>query len=318
MRSFLENNFSLGYLSEKLNYDTSFDGFGSLPPPPKPIIGVEESGPDCANGYKLGDTDEYQNCAKICEGAQYEYKFITRHVSINGVEIYGSWCLPKPIAQCNLNTSRAIIGPTGYQCITAFPELLGGSTGNEIVGCTPQHKFIDNKTMNVYNKFTPTNIVINDINEMYGSKFRYECFAENNKYAAVSDKIGSRFDYDVNVCSSFDETGFFDRGTGHCICQVTNPPERKYDVCTTCTSGFEIIDEHLPQHGSMYGYSHGIHCVDPLNAGYYESRRSGRPCGIHTIERIRRNGQSYGCERALVNATTSYTPSVLEYIQNTI
>ncbi|ABQ08826.1 per-os infectivity factor 2-like protein [Glossina pallidipes salivary gland hypertrophy virus] len=336
-------NFTLEYIESGINASTDFDGFGQLPP----ISTTTNSQIDCSNGYYLGPNEMSiieAKCNIKCQDADdlYQYKYIDEDskIIINKKRLKsGSWCIPKPLAKCNLNTSYAIRGPSTYQCISAFPELLGGTTGNEIIGCAPHHSFVDLKDNIIYTKYIPNNLIMNDLEEqLEGGEKRYKCFYDDKRYTPL-DKlgIGSRFDLEINACSSFEPHGnnYYDPVNKCCKCDYNQVVGDGYikpsiiekvnvsPLCSKCTSGYQVIDEDNPQDGSRHGVSVGIDCVDPANAPYFQTIMPGvLPCGTVTLLKIRQDNQNLpddqqitsGCQRSLVMASNTYSPELLQRV----
>lgn len=321
--SWTTNNFSMKYLMQNLNYATDLDGFGGLPP----IVNFDPensvSNVNCQQGFFLGLEDighieGAQKCESVCQSGDYDYKFIEQNgIFVNNKEIRGAWCLPKPISRCNLNTSNAFIGINRYECITKFPQLLGGSSGNQIIGCGPDNSFYDMLNEQTYSKYIPSNLVINDLDErMPNGEYRYQCKFNKNEYVSLENTgLGSRFDIEKNICTTFNSPGILDFKTLTCKCDnnfnVDNDPNKP---CTDCTSGFGIIDEDRKQYGSRYGYSIGTNCVHPDRVTHSESLLSVMPCGLSKMLNFKEN-QKTSCLRTLVLATNTYTPEMLEKIE---
>lgn len=277
------------------------------------------------------------NCNEICLGGsedQFQFKYIdTNHriVSANRKVLpVGGYCLPKEVALCNLNVSYALTGINSYECRTAFPQLLGGITGNQIIGCAPFNSFIDRKRNVSHVQYVPPNFRIDDIDEkLSNGSFRYVCqIPEDVQYHDMASMgLGSRFQLTANSCSVFDRSGKFDLQTHKCLCpniknsasifkhnqENTSTSQNSFEhPCTSCTSGYGIVDETYPQHGSKYGVSIGVDCVDPLNSSYIQALNSKIPCGLKTLTKIRDQKVNNGCLRGLVLATGSYSPPMLQ------
>lgn len=318
-RAWAKNNFSLDYLSQQLNYDTDLDGFGGLPLAHNyDSSGSADLEADCSAGYFIGDEDlgassGQELCNQTC--GESEYKFVSAAgIYINSKEIRGAWCLPSSVARCNLNTSNAFVGLNRYQCVSKFPQLFGGQYGNEIIGCGPSFAFSDMLAERTYSNFIPTNLVVSDLDQRLpdGSP-RYVCKYNKTKHVDLANTgLGNRFDLETNVCAIFDSAGELDKEK--LVCQCPNNNFFKNDPqmpCSRCTTGFGIVDEDKRQKGSRYGYSLGIDCVHPVTAGYTESAMAKVPCGVSTLTRFIKD-KTTGCMRALVLATNTYSPPMLE------
>lgn len=298
--SWLRNNFSLEYIKSNLNYDTDMSGFSNLPK-----INFEETDEftGCVDAVFLGLADIYENCAERCRSTDYYYTYIDpkKSVVVNGKSLVGAYCLPKEIAKCNLNTSFAVVGLNGYKCISKFPILLGGSSGNEIVGCR-NGRLRDGLENLIYQDHVPYNIYIDDVDEkLQDGSFRFSCDVDKDNIK-LPETIASRFEYATNVCTLLDPDGKVDVKTGKCTCDnyLNNDPE---SICTRCTSGWGIDTN---QHGSRYGYTVARDCFDPNNVTYLETRFVKVPCAPETLKR------GLKCERGTLLITNSYTPQTMQ------
>lgn len=333
-----QNNVSLEYLNRNAYSIIDNDGFAGLPIPFKynKISGTTK----CNDGIYLGPVDQINNsrsvdCNDVCggDGRTYEYKFIDSHHKIiinNRVLERGAWCLPSEIAKCNLNISYALSGINQYQCVTAYPELFGGSVGNRIIACSPFNSIIDRKRKKIYSQYIPPNFSIDDIDELLDDgSFRYQCYIPDDNYRNLADfGLGNRFQLMPDSCGIFESSGKLSLDLRSCTCPEIvgqqllknefldgNNQTNQIRPCSKCTSGFGIVDENLPQVGSKYGISIGLDCVDPTNATYLESENSRMPCGLRLLKKIRNNNQSRGCQRAMLNASGSYSIETLERLR---
>lgn len=339
--SWRQTNFSDNYLEQSLPYGTDVSGFDGLPNFDNAdiLLGHATNNQEtCENGYYIGIKEATNvNCTKICNSTnkkQFIYKYINSNdVIINNNYLRkGGWCLPTTLARCNLNISTAVKSLGHYECISKFPQLLGGQYGNDIIGCAPIYKFNDNLKNITYNGNVPSSLTIGDIDEKLpnSNEFRYTCNT-NNQFNTFSERpdLGNRFQMFYDSCNFFDAAGKM--VSSKCVCsnklskQVVKPllENQQHDteeICSTCTSGYEIIDENYPQFGSKYGVSIGINCVDPERIEYYKSmsiQTNGViPCGVKTLTRLRESNSNlkYGCHRALLNVTNSYTPEMLQIL----
>lgn len=316
------NNFSMKYLMQNINFATDLDGFGGLPPVPN-FDKDNENSDKCYQGYyigmeDLGQTEGTELCRNVCDSGDFDYKFIDKSgIFVNKKEIRGAWCLPKPISRCNLSTSNAYIGINRYECITKFPQLLGGQYGNQIIGCGPDNTFMDLLEDQTYSKYIPTNLIINDLDErMPNGEYRYICkFKSSDYFSLEKTALGGRFDMEVNSCAIFNSPGTLDIKTLTCKCDNNfNLNDDPNMPCTNCTSGFAVIDEDRKQSGSRYGYSMGRNCVHPARVTHHESLLSTIPCGMSKVVSMQET-QRTGCQRTLVIATNTYSPEMLEKIE---
>lgn len=343
--SWRKTNFSEDYLSQNLPYGTDMSGFSGLPDFSKgdQLIGqAANSQETCENGFYVGFQEMTDvDCAKICNAtssSQFTYKYITSdNIIVNNQYLRrGGWCLPTSLSRCNLNISTAVKSLGRYECVPKFPALLGGPYGNDIVGCAPTYEFRDNLKKIIYSRNVPSTLIIGDLDEkLVGTNdYRYTCNTnldgdQFDTFEARPD-LGDRFQLHYNSC------GFFDSGGklvgDKCECSQTtsnNIVKPLYDgekiyqmqsICSTCTSGYEIIDEKFPQYGSRYGVSIGVNCVDPELVEYYKTLMIDMngilPCGMNTLLNLRENNSTthYGCHRALLNVTNTYTPEMLQRI----
>lgn len=337
--SWRKTNFSDVYLKQSLPYSTDLSGFDGLPNFSKgdQLIGqvADES---CENGYYMGIIEMTDvNCTQICNSTndnQFQYRYINdNNIIINNHYLRkGGWCLPTSLARCNLNISIAVKSLGKYECISKFPSLFGGQYGNDIIGCAPVYKFQDNLKKIIYSSTVPSTLVIEDLDEKLpnSNDFRYTCMTTDQfgTFVERSD-LGNRFQLFYDSCRFFDPDGKLIRNKCKCsttkINQIVKPlfANQTYDmepICSTCTSGYEIVDENFPQYGSKYGVSIGINCVDPERIEYYKSlsieMNGVIPCGFKTLTNLRESNSDiyYGCHRALLNVTNSYTPEMLQLI----
>lgn len=317
------NNFSMKYLMQNMNYATDLDGFGGLPPVPNFDKDNANNDDLCHQGYyigmeDLGHTEGTELCGNVCGSGDFDYKFIdTNGIFVNKKEIRGAWCLPKPISRCNLSTSNAYIGINRYECITKFPQLLGGPYGNQIIGCGPDNTFMDILEEQTYSKYIPTNLIINDLDERLPTgEYRYKCkFKSNDYFSLEGTTLGGRFDIEVNSCAIFNSPGTLDLKNLTCKCENNfNLNDDPNLPCTNCTTGFGVIDEDRKQMGSRYGFSLGRNCVHPGRVSHHESLLSMIPCGMSKLISMKTD-QKTDCHRTLLIATNTYSPEMLEKIE---
>lgn len=298
-------NFSEDYVMAGLGFTQAISAFATLPDInfKKSHNTDEMTRAMCTDGLYLGATDTYVDCTERCGHNDYEYKYINANekVVIQKRELNGAYCLPKAATRCNLNTSLAVVGLDGYQCISKFPALLGGASGNEIVGCDSR-KLFDSVTNKTYVNMIPTDLIITDVDEQVNGVYRFMCVRDKNTIN-VKSTYGSRFETEVNMCNLLDESGTLDATTGKCICD--HYMDREGTICSSCTSGWDVTNN---QHGSKYGFTAARNCVDPLTENDIMSNIVRFPCGQATLDA----GKS--CERGLLNITNTYTAQTLENI----
>lgn len=336
-----KTNFSENYLSQSLPYGTDISGFAGLPDFSRndQLLGAAtDSTERCENGFYIGSKEMTNvDCVSTCNATsskQFSYKYITKNnVVINNQYLRkGGWCLPTSLARCNLNISTAVKSLGHYECVSKFPKLLGGPYGNDIVGCAPKYEFSDNLKKLTYANNVPSTLVIDNIDEKLpnSNKYRYTCNTGNQfSTFELRPDLGNRFQLFYDSCSFFDSGGKM--VNNKCDCSALILPHhvkplmvgQKSDmegICSTCTSGYEIIDEKHPQMGSRYGVSIGLNCVDPETIEYYKTMyiemNGVLPCGTKTLTDMRLNGNTsnYGCHRCLLNVTNTYTPEMLQRI----
>ena len=340
-------NFSEDYLSQNIPYTSDISGFAGLPDFSKgdQLIGqAADTQETCENGYYVGNREMTNvNCTKICNATnteQFAYRYITsNNIIINNKYLRrGGWCLPTNLVRCNLNISIAVKSLGKYACISKYPKLLGGQYGNDIIGCAPKYEFRDNLKKIIYSHNVPSTLTISDLDEklINTNEYRYTCNIdsdENNsgKFSTFSERpdLGNRFQLYYDSCSFFDEDGKMINNKCQCTQAVANnvikplfegQTKDMENICSTCTSGYGIIDEKYPQYGSDYGVSIGVNCVDPVRIEYYKTlgveMNGVILCGLKTLKNLRENegSKNYGCHRALLNVTNTYTPEMLKRI----
>ncbi len=289
---FRQNNFEQAYINTNLEYTTDLSGFGTLP-----NLKFREE-PLCGDVVYLGAEDVYQNCSEKCNSGLYEYVFIDGKVILNGKKLRGAYCLLKSIAKCNLNTSTAYIGNDGYKCISNFPELLGGESGNLIIGCNGVLR--DALYGLEYNQNIPNNLKITSLDERLSNGFyRFTCGGDDN--IEFPNTLGTRFDIAENICNKLDPKGTVNRTHFICSCDryINNDPTK---ICSTCKSGYA---SSVDIEGAKYGYTFGRDCV-PLSEYGVMSKYVRFPCGPKT------NLKGDKCEHALLLASSSYSPPRLQ------
>lgn len=306
--AYYSSNFSEEYLKSRLNFDTELTGFERLA-----NVKFDESGSPstgCEYGLYLGAVDKWQDCKLNCKSYDYEYYFIdSANIHVNNRRLRGAYCLPKAVTKCNLNTSIATIGLDGYKCLSNFPELLGGPSGNEIIGCKSR-KLKDNMFNSIYTDFIPPNLVVNNVDELFDGKYRFECVMQPN-HIALPAELGSRFETDLNLCGLMDDNkGKFDSATGKCKCDNYIGNDEN-SMCTDCTSGWSVGTPYNA-HGTNYAFTIGRDCSHPDTASNNISQFVRIPCGISTLSAMQANPDKKPCEKGLVYATNTYTPPALE------
>lgn len=288
-----KHNFSQKYIDSGLEYTGELDGFESLPQ-------LEfDTAPTCSEFIYLGSENIYMDCSKKCNSERYEYKYIDKQqdVVIDNRRLYGAYCMIKAIAQCNLNTSQALVGPDGYKCVTKYPNIFGGVTGNTIVGCNGILN--DHLLGHTYEYTIPSKLNMSDINEkLPNGKYRFTCKDDLIPYPP---ELGTRFDVDANVCNALDPLGKFENYKCECTRYVNQDTG---SICSSCRDGW-AKSNGLP--GESYAPTIGRDCINPFQSSHLD-RFIQFACGPSTI------AQNKTCEHALVNVTNTYMPHTLEKI----
>lgn len=341
IKTWSESNFSNKYLSQDLDYYNDITGFDGLPniSHDDQLIGrIADSQDVCADGFYMGSIQMVNiDCTHVCSAtnsSQFTYKFISENnIVINNRYLRrGGWCLPSSLARCNLNISIAVKSVGKYECISKYPRLFGGLYGNDITGCSPLYEFKDNLKKITYSQSVPSTLVIQDLDERLPNslEYRYACNT-NKQFASFLDaNLGDRFNLHYNSCNFFDTDGHIKNQKCECTNKIAPHNlikplmlDQNYtmeSICTTCTSGYGIVDEQNAQYGSKYGISIGVNCVDPEHIEYYKTyyieMNGVLPCGVHTLSKIREERVHYGCQRALLNITNTYTPQMLQLIDD--
>lgn len=298
-------NFNEEYIKSGFNYDRSIDPFKTLP-----VLQFNNTEEDideftgCGRtGVYIGSVDVFYDCKGRCKSDDYEYIFLDKNTNIivNNKRLSGAYCLPKSFTRCNLNTSFAVVGLNDYQCITKFPTLLGGSSGNEIIGCSSGRLF-DGLLKKEYVHYIPNNLFIeNEDERLVDSSFRFSC-VDDSKYKMVDlpKTVASRFETSIDPCGILG-TGSFNFSRNECDCSQLTAS----GICTDCKSGYGYGDSYTT-HGANYAVSIGRDCVDPSKATHVETRFVTVPCGVDSIEKNSK------CERGQLNISSSYSPMALE------
>lgn len=133
------------------------------------------------NGYRLGDTDVWQDCEVVCSSADVDYRFFDDNDGTNG-GVYvgrlqvrkGAYCVPTAAAQCNTRTSLLLYAYNGWTCI---PQISGftGEGGNTISMC--DGRIWDRGTGTVYDKYIPSNLVFQSFynDKLSDGTYRFAC-----------------------------------------------------------------------------------------------------------------------------------------------
>lgn len=297
------SNFSIEHINNNLDYPLGLSGFEALPK-----LDFEVSGePICGDALYLGSSDVYEDCSAKCSSGDYEYKFLEKNhnIIVNNKKLAGAYCLTKPAARCNLNTSVAIIGLDGFKCVSRYPGILGGESGNLILACNGS--IYDKLTHTRYDTYIPNNLTLTSFDEkLENGDYRFICVDTVDNHAAMvlPKTVSKRLESDVNVCGLLEPTGSFDESSESCKCfQHINGDTS--NICSSCVSGFAVKSE---LHGSKYGLTVARDCIDPTTASHTLTQYVQMPCGEKTLQR------SGTCQYALLLATTSYTPMALENI----
>lgn len=276
---------------------------------------------NCQVGKYLGPTlDHNVTCRDLCGSGSYETIYLNQQrANEMSSDKYtyrpGYWCFPEAVEKCNLSTNLLLVSESEtIQCVNRFPQVLNN---NKIIGCNPTNQIVDRLTHTIYSEYIPSTLTVTNLDELLDDgTFRFMCNRDDKTFAPFN---GNRFFTIENKCNiladsqSTSKPPQFKHGNISCACDnfLMNDDDL---ICTDCTSGFGIVDEHYPQEGSEYAYSLGLTCVDPNHDNYALSLNAALPCGIKTLERIREEGKPTGCMRAIVDATNTYSPSTLAKI----
>lgn len=246
-------------------------------------------------GYRyLGPDDSYTNCSELCDSNDYTYKFITdkQNFIVNGKKLVGSYCIKNGYSKCNLNTSQVVVSKTGYACISKFPQILGGESGNQIIVCNG--KLYDRLTDETYVNFIPNNLFFTSVDEtLIDGQFRFECDNADDTIP-VPPSLGTRLERDKNLCNSLDAAGIYDETTFTCKCTEYLPN----GICSKAREGFGVATEIA---GSRYAYTVSRDCIDIFDPEFNELQKTLFPCGPKNLK----------VENALINITNTYHPATL-------
>lgn len=284
-------NFKDGTILTNIDLGEGLNGFENL----------KNIGSFGCGGFKfLGYNDSYMDCASICDSNDYRYRFIndSQTFVIGTTRLRGAYCLKSAYAKCNLNTSLAVVGKFGYNCITKFPQLLGGESGNEIIVCDGKIK--DNLVNQIYERFVPNNLFMTDVDEKVPGTnlFRFTC-ADEKDTVELPPTIATRFEREINPCILLDKFGKYNQETFKCDCinHIDNDPEK---TCSGTREGFGVPTSIK---GSKYGYNLARDCIDIFTDEYNPSQRFITfPCGEKNLR----------VENALIDVTNTYSPIALE------
>ena len=223
-------------------------------------------------------------------------------------------------------------------CVSRFPELLGGISGNQIVGCSPTYSFKDMLLGKIYTEIVPSTLVIGDLNaKLENGDYRFVCNYDSLYMTAEKlPTLGNRFTLLYNVCNFFDVGGFMENYSCNCSSASENDSITKSIVfdndgekektmklgCSLCTSGYGVSRTGFTDNviGYNHGVSVGINAVDPSTIEFYKTTNSELngllPVGKNILLRMR-NGEikeNYSCMRTLLPVTNTYTPELLQVI----
>lgn len=253
-------------------------------------------------GYKfISNKNEYCDCSKVCDSNDYVYKFFSKtdDFIVGNKKLFGGYCIKQAYAKCNLNTSHAIIGKGGLVCISKFPEMLGGESGNQILVCNGKVK---DRLLDVeYTTYFPNNVFMTGIDEkLSDGTFRFECFDSENTIPLPSN-VGTRLEREENPCSLLDPLGKFNPVSMKCEC-VNYLNNDEDGICSGTREGYGIVRK---QRGSRYGVTLGRDCIDIKRQDYHPAQKLVHfPCGPKNLT----------VEHAIMQITNTYSPRALENI----
>lgn len=295
VRGWYNNNFAEKYIDSGLEYTDGISGLENLPK-----LDFDNEPPLCYEILYLGPDDIPTDCSSRCGSAEYEYIFVDKDHTfvVNKIRLQGAYCILKERAKCNLNLSVALIGDDGYKCISKFPQVLGGESGNMILAC--DGKLEDRLLRKTYVSVVPSNLNISNFDEILeDGSYRFAC--PDNHNLRFSPTIIQRLETITNVCSIIDKKATMNIQL-ECQCTVG---QGIGGTCTLCPSGF---GKSYDAHGAKYGYTIALDCVDPTRATLEESKHVKWACGEKTLQ------EQKTCTFAVVNGTNTYSPMALENI----
>lgn len=254
-------------------------------------------------GYKyLGPDDQYCDCVDLCDSHDYIYKFITseQNFIVNNQKLVGGYCMKQAYSKCNLNTSYALVGKYGFNCVSKFPQILGGESGNQILVCNGK---IRDKLLNqVYDTYIPNNLFMTSVDEKLGDgSFRFVC-ADEESTIPIPYSLGTRLEREENICNSLDKTGKFNETLFKCDCTKYLDDDEN-NICSGVREGFGVPTNIF---GWKYGYNVARDCID-IDLDYNPNQELVKfPCGPKGL----------GVENALIQATNTYSPALLQTIMS--
>lgn len=272
---------------------------------------------DCEVGQFLGtELTNDTTCSSVCGIGDFKIVFLSEkqatEMSSKKIKYHeGYWCFPESVSKCNLDINHLLVGENEkIYCVGKHPQLF---EQNKIIGCNPNNTIQDRLTNEMYVKYIPTNLNIQDLDEVLpDGTYRWVCV---NDSKTVSPVDRNRFLTIHNRCNlltgqNLNNGPKFINGDFKCDCDYYANGDAN-SICTNCVSGYGVVDAHLPQPGSEFAHSIGVDCVDPDTHNNSMSRLAKMPCGVSTLTRIRKNGMETACMRAMVDATNTYSPEVL-------
>ncbi|MBT0716616.1 Pif-2 protein [Dolichomitus sp. PSUC_FEM 10030005] len=271
---------------------------------------------NCDDIYYLGDANIYEDCSRICrESTDYVYEYMYSNsddpLEFNGELLFGAYCVLKSVNACNRRISDVVQLSNGFYCLSKFPRMFGGSTGNKIIGCGGELR--DNLFDTVYTNYFPIDVEITDIDEyMPGEdfkKYRFEC--ATNVDSQSNDKLippdFDRFKGIPNYCASLiyraDPSIVADWNTGECICNqerddIKHLFDKKINPCTTCYTRWQK---------NAVGLTIKKPCISIGTPSEFWNDLLF-PCSKAALQ------LGTSCEQATLQATTTYSPMALQAI----
>ncbi|CAJ2002117.1 per os infectivity factor pif-2 [Cotesia congregata filamentous virus 1] len=272
------------------------------------------------------DPKEYCDYFEMLPDVRYSYlptfvsdQDITNNwLTAHGIKKHGVYCrlevAPNAVDLCDSRVARIewSLDSHDYRCVSKFPQILGGITGNEILVC--DGTLIDRKTNEKHEHFFDVDKVdkFTDFSEkmLDSGEFRFACPQKvdilNNhmiEYKGFNGSPGIPFVSIRNRCASAntnDRTSEINWSTAECECKnnLKQLYELKSNPCSSC---------HTASQKNEYGLDLARPCI---NLGTYPDLYAAMviPCGLSTMD------INAGCERGVLQATTTKSPELLKYL----
>lgn len=137
------------------------------------------------SGYKC--ENDLCDCKTICNGQYNKFKIYPDEnvVMFNEKLSPGTYCLPKGLEHCNMQSSYPIYSANGWICLPKNPSIW---SRNHFIAC--QHSYAQDNSLNVLLDLKENKVVtgedIKDFYELHNGKLRYQCNCASN------DKSGNK------------------------------------------------------------------------------------------------------------------------------